>query len=727
MGNSIFGIGISGLNAAQIGMTTTGHNISNANTAGFHRQQAVQMTNIPMFTGAGFIGQGVQTDTVKRIYNQFLDLQVSEAQTKVSRFESYSAQVKQIDNLLADVNSGLSPSLQDFFAAVNDVAATSASVPSRQSMLSGAEAMISRLQGLSTRMTEMRDSVNSQIRASVELINSYATQIADLNERIAYATSASNANQPPNDLLDQRGELIANLNKEIKTTVLVQDDGSANVFIGSGQPLVMGQQPMTLSAVASNMDPERLEVGLVAGSSSVILGSSLVGGGNLSGLLAYRSETLDMAQNALGRVAMGLAQTFNDQHRLGQDLNDNPGGDFFTVPVPKVISKLGNPAGLTAAVTVSDVSKLTVEDYNLQWNGAAWVLNKVSNGAAVTMTGTGTAADPFVADGLSIVVGGVPAAGNGFQIQPTRNGARDIALAISDTSKIAAAAPIKTAAAFSTNTGSGKISAGVVNSFNNKVTITLNGAGNAYTAVDTVTGATLASNVAYASPATVAFNGWQVTLTGAGANSTFVVDNLVSSKTSGAGTVSVTAPMAPNTQLRQPDPDLRDPVQIVFDNPPTTFHVVGATTGSPVAGLTFTEGSPISFNGWTVKITGTPAAGDTFSIDPNTNGVADNRNALLLAGLQTKNTLANGTTTFQGTYSQMVSMVGNKANEVKVNGAAQQTLLAQATQAQQSMSGVNLDEEAANLVRFQQAYQASGKMIQIASTMFDTLISLGGR
>lgn len=726
MGNSIFGIGISGLNAAQLGMTTAGHNISNANTAGFHRQQVVQMTNIPMFSGAGFIGQGVTIDTVKRVYNQFLDLQVTEAQTKVSRFESYSAQVMQLDNLLADVNSGLSPSLQDFFAAVNDVAATPASVPSRQSMLSGAEAMISRIQGLNTRMTEMRDSVNSQIRASVELINSYATQIADLNERIAYASSASNTKQPPNDLLDQRDQLVSNLNKEIKSTVLVQDDGSFSVFIGSGQPLVVGMKAMTLSAVASNMDPERLEVGLVAGSSAVTLGSSLVGGGNLSGLLAYRSETLDMAQNALGRVAMGLAQTFNDQHRLGQDLNDNPGGDFFTMPVPKVISKLGNPAGLTAAVTVNDVGKLTVEDYNLQYNGANWVLSKVSNGATVTMTGTGTAADPFVADGLSIVVGGVPAAGNGFQVQPTRNGARDISVAISDTSKIAAAAPIKTAAALSTNTGSGKISAGSVNSFNDKVTITVNALGTAYSVVDNVTGATLAKDVA-GLPGAISFNGWSATIAGAAAGSTFVVDNLNSSKTSGAGTISVTAPMAPNTQLHLPDPHLKDSVQIVFDNPPTTFHVVGATTGSPVAALTYTDGSPISFNGWTVKINGTPAAGDTFSIDPNPNGVADNRNALLLAGLQTKNTLANGTTTFQGTYSQMVSMVGNKANEVNVNGMAQQTLLAQATQAQQSMSGVNLDEEAANLVRFQQAYQASGKMIQIASTMFDTLISLGGR
>jgi len=148
MGQSIYGIGVSGLNAAQIGLTTTGHNISNANTAGFHRQESVQMTNIPQFTGAGFIGQGVQVDTIKRVYNEFLDNQVSNAQTKVSYYDSYNAQVTQLDTVLADVNSGLSPALQDFFAAVNDVSANPSSVPSRQSMVSSAQAMITRIQGL---------------------------------------------------------------------------------------------------------------------------------------------------------------------------------------------------------------------------------------------------------------------------------------------------------------------------------------------------------------------------------------------------------------------------------------------------------------------------------------------------------------------------------------------------------------------------------------------------
>lgn len=651
MGYSIYSIGLSALNAAQVGMSTTGHNISNATTAGFHRQEATQVTNIPQYTGAGFLGQGVHVDTVKRIYSEFLDTQVLQTQASFSRFDSYNAQASQIDNLLADVNSGMSPALQDFFTAVNDVSGTPSSAPSRQTVLSGAQAMVTRIQGLATRMTEMRDGINTQVRNSVELINSLTLRIADLNQQVAIGTTFG---QPPNDLLDQREQLIAELNKEVQVSVIKQDDGSLNIFIGSGQPLVLGTKAMTLSASPSTYDPERLEVGLVVGNAAAVLDSSMLQGGNLSGLLAYRSEVLDMAQNALGRVAMGLTQTFNDQQKLGQDLNGDLGENFFTALSPKQpIAKHGNAAGLTATLTVSDVSKLTTEDYNLQWNATAgaWQLTTAKSGAPVAMTGSGVPGDPFIADGMSIEVTGAPNDGNGFQLQPTRNAASEINVAITDTAKIAAATPIRTAATLATNSGTGIISAGTVNA-----------------------------------------------------------------------TPVVPDPAHPSTDL-----NLKQPVMITFIDA-THFNVDDVTAGVPGvpidANVDYTPGASISYNGWTVQIAGAPATNDTFTIGPTINGVTDNRNVLLLAGLQTKNTLANGTATFQGTYSQMVSMVANKTNEAQVNGKAQQTLLEQATQTQQSLSGVNLDEEAANLLRYQQAYQAAGKMIQIVGTLFDTLLNL---
>lgn len=661
--SGILSIGITGLQAAQVGLSTTGHNISNASTPGYNRQEIVQSANTPLGTGSGFIGQGTNVTTVKRIYSQYLDNQVQSAQTQGAYLDTYSAQISQIDNMLADPAAGLSPALQSFFSGVQDVAANPASVPSRQSMISAANALVTRFQTLNGRLQEMRDGVNSQISASVDSIDAYAKQIASVNQQIVLAQAGSNG-QPPNDLLDQRDQLIADLNKEINVSVVKQSDGSYNVFMGKGQALVVGAQPFTLAALPSPDDPGNLAVAYVGNGTPSFLQNDSLNGGNLGGLLAFRSETLDAAQNGLGRVAIGLAQTFNDQHRLGQDLNGALGTDFFNISAPKVIPNTA-PAGASAAVTISDVSALTTSDYRLNYNGTSggWSLFDVTKNQNVTWTsGNGSAANPYKADGLSVVVSAptvippaVIAPDASFMIQPTRNGASDISVAISDTAKIAAAAPINTTPAFIndpvkgtvfTNTGTGKISAESV------------------TAVD-------------------------------GTN-----------------------PLADIT--------------LTFDSANKQFNITG---GSPAtlaydpatdAGKTFT----LTQNGWSIDITlsgiplsGTPA--DSFVIQRNTTGVSDSRNALLLAGLQTKNTLAGSTASYQSAYSQIVSSVGVKARDVSVTAQAQASLITQSQSAQQSLSGVNLDEEAANLLRYQQAYQASGKLMQIASTLFDTLLALG--
>ncbi|MBU0592510.1 MAG: flagellar hook-associated protein FlgK [Gammaproteobacteria bacterium] len=663
MSDGIFGISITGLRAAQMGLTTAGHNITNASTPGYNRQEIVQSTNTPLYTGAGFLGQGTNVSTVKRVYSQFLDNQVQSAQTKSSYLDTYYAQISQLDNMLADPSAGLSPALQDFFSGVNDAAANPASVPSRQSMLSSSDALVSRFQALDQRFREIRNGVNSQITSSVSLINSYAQQIATLNHQVVIAEAGGNG-QPPNDILDQRDKLIADLNKEINVSVVKQDNGSYNVFMGKGQALVVGQQAMTLKAMPMPDDPESMGVAYVNyGGSAQMLSSDSLDGGSLGGLLAFRSETLDKAQNELGRVAIGLAQTFNDQHRLGQDLNGDLGGYYFNVrgasgasgqnafPSAKVVSNAQNSTPVLPlvatppAVTLTDVTSVTTSDYRLVQTAGGFTLTRLSDNTALFSN----AALPQTVDGLTIAAPVNTSAGDGWLIQPTRDGAKDISVAIRDTAKIAAAAPIRTAAT-DANTGSGKISAGVVN-----------------------------------------------------------------------------PPPPTNVNLQQA-------VTITFHTPyDGQFDVTGTGAGLPANNQVYTEGADITYNGWTVQINGTPAANDSFTVGPNTGGVADNRNALLLAGLQTKNTLGKDssvvgsepTATYQSAYSQIVSSIGVKSRDISVTGQAQASLVAQTQQAQQSMSGVNLDEEAANLLRYQQAYQASGKMMEIATTLFDTLLSLG--
>lgn len=649
---SSYSIGVSALATAQAGLLVTEHNISNVNTPGFHRQQTVQSTNIPQYSGIGFLGQGVQVVTVKRIYSQMLDGQLMQAQTQSSQLETYYAQIKQLDNMLADPSAGVSPALQEFFNGVHDVATSPASIPSRQAMLSGAQTLVARFQAINQRFTEIRDGVNSEIRSSVGVVNSYAQQIASLNQQIGIAQGAAGEQQPANDLLDQRDQLIADLNQIIKVSTVKQDDGSLNVFIGNGQTLVLGAQSFTMGAAPSLEDPERIDVGVSYGGSTILLPKGSLNGGSLGGLLAFRDETLDPAQNALGRSAIGLAQTFNDQHRLGMDLQGQLGGYFFNVagptgvsgqnavPYAKVVANTNNSVqtalGLPV-VTLSNVSNVTTSDYTLSYSAAGYSLTRQSD--KVVLFANQTLPQTVAADGLTIAAPTTaPANGDSWLLQPTRNGARDIGVAISDTAKIAAAAPIVTRSTF-TNTGSGTISAGSVN-----------------------------------------------------------------------------MPPPPNANLLQP-------VTITFTSS-TTFDVTGTGTGNPT-GVVFTPGANITYNGWTVQISGTPATGDSFAVSTNAGGVADNRNALLLGGLQTQNTLAGGTTTYQGAYSQLVSFVGNKTREVEVTGKAQANLVLHTQQAQQAMSGVNLDEEAANLMRYQQAYQAAGKMLQISTSLFDVLLGLG--
>lgn len=631
MQTGIYNLGIGGLAAAQAGLVATGHNIANASTAGYRRQSIDQAALPALSTGSGFMGQGVQVTSVVRAYSQSLETQLSQAQSQASYFSTYQAQMAQIDNVVADATAGLSPALQAFFASTQTVASNPADVASRQSLLSAGSTLTARFNALASRFDELQSGVNTQISATVKNVNTLAQQVATLNDRIL--AQQQNPQQQPNDLLDQRDALISQLNKLTGATSVQQSDGSINVVVGTGQSLVVGHQAMTLGALQSPEDPRQTVVGYSISGNSVPLGDNAFQGGSLGALLAFRTNDLNTAQNALGQVAVGLTQTFNDQHQLGQDLNGVAGVNFFKPLTPDVIARSTNSGSAVVSASVSDATALTASDYRLSYTGTGYTVTRLADN-----TVTAYASLPQTIDGLTIsLASGAAASGDSFLIEPTRSAARNMAMNITNGAQIAAAAPMRAAAA-NANTGSGTISAGTVN-----------------------------------------------------------------------------APPPQNANIRQP-------VTLTF-TAAGTFSVSGTGTGNPV-GVAYTAGSDISYNGWTVQIAGTPAVGDVFTIGPNSGGVADGRNALRLGGLQTQNMLSSGTASYQGVYSQMVSQVGSKTQQVNVMVETQNTLAQQATVAQQSVSGVNLDEEAANLLRYQQAYQAAGKMIQIAQSLFQSILQI---
>ncbi|HEX2604951.1 MAG TPA: flagellar hook-associated protein FlgK [Oxalicibacterium sp.] len=642
----IFSIAQSGLAAAQAGLATTSHNISNQGVTGYNRQQIIQSAAPGQNYGFGYIGNGTTVDTIKRVYDSFLTTQINTVQANKSQYDTYYAQIGQINNMLADSTSGLAPSMQNFFTAIQNMVADPSGAAARQSVLSAGQTLAARFQSMDSQLRNLQDDVNQQIQGSVTNINSYAQQIAQLNLSIARAQSTG---QPPNDLLDQRDQLVSQLSQESKVTV-VEQDGNYNVFIGNGQPLVVGSQTSQLITMSSPTDIARTEVGYQnANGSIVMLPEGSLTGGNLGGLFTFRSQTLDATQNQLGRIAVGMADTFNAQHKLGIDINGAAGGDFFSVATPVVSGSTRNTGSAVIDASISSVAALTASDYRLSYDGTNYSVTRLSDNQSVYSGATFPAA-PI--DGVQFTqTSGTMAAGDQFLVRPTINGATDFDVLISNTNLIAAATPIRTGAP-TTNTGTGSISAGSIDA--------------------SYTSATVAT---------------PVTLTYA----------------SGTGTLSG----FPATL----------PVTVTVNGASTTY-----AAGAPVP---YTAGATIAFGGVQLQISGAPNNGDTFTVSANTNGTGDNRNILALGALQNTKTLLNGSADYNAAYGQIVSSIGNKTREMQVNSDSQKQLLTSLQAAQQSESGVNLDEEATNLIRYQQAYQASGKVMQVVSELFDTLLSLG--
>ena len=753
---------LSGLNASQLGIATTEHNISNASTPGYSRQQTLPAARLGQQNGSGFIGQGVDVQGVTRIYDQYLSAQLLQEQSQATFLTTYYTALKQIDNLVADPTAGASPAMQSFFDAMSAVSNNPESVPARQTLLGNAQFAVDRFQAINQRMTDIANGLNGQITSSVNAINSYAQQISVLNGSIRRAIAAIPVQQP-NDLLDQRDQLINQLNQEIKTTQVPQADGTVSVFVGNGQTLVLGDQAMKLQAITSPSDPNKLDIAYLRNGQTLTMQQSSIQGGNLGAYLTFRDQSLEPTRNALGRVALGLATSINQQNQLGQDLNGALGLNLFTAATPRVIPNANNNAASgVPTVTIANVSGLTTSDYQLTFNGGtSYTLLRLSDN-----TTTNYASLPQTVDGMTIAAPATVTAGDTFLIRPTANGARDIALATNDPAKIAAAVPMR-ATALTTNTGTGKISTGVIAApgtnvmagatgaiydfslagqnatftvdgvavtVNQNVTVAGTGTGAGTLAAAIQAGLTAAGLTSYSASAAPAA-GLQITHLGStnavaitNANATAIANGIANSAgtpapTYTAATVTpaftLTYTSATNTLTGFP---AALPVTVTNNTvqPPTTIaYAAGAS-------VTYTAGATVSFGGASFTLTGTPVNNDKFTVSPNTNATGDNRNILLMSAMQTQNLMANGTASFQGVYGQLVGDVGAKTSELSVTSLAQTNMAAQTVAAQQAVSGVNLDEEAANLMRYQKAYQAAAKAMQIANTLFDSVLAIGG-
>ncbi len=617
---------VSGLLAFQRALDVTSHNISNVNTPGYSRQRVELGTRPAQPYGYGWLGQGVGVQTTRRMFDDFVALQARGTSSSLQHLDVYASSAERLNNMFGDSTNGLTATLQKFVNAFQGVANSPASVPARQVLLSEANTLQQRLQYFDSRLSAMDEEVNFTLKGEVAEINALAQGIAKLNQDISSGI-ARTGGQPPNDLLDQRDRLLDELAQKVSVNTVKQDGGAVNVFIGSGQPLVLGAVASEVATTQDPFDPTKLGIAMRTSSGQIDITRS-ISGGSVGGLLDFRDEQLDPAHNALGRISVALTDLVNSQHREGVDLSGELGGDFFAIGDVETLASSLNGGSGTVNVEIADVKGLTQRDYILEFSGTSWALRYADTGAAVPMTGTGAPGDPFVADGLEFEVGGTPDAGDEFLIRPTRAAVADLQVLISDPSEIAAAAPIRTAVGTG-NTGSGAISAGEV--------------------------------------------------------------------------------------IDVEDANLLDDVTIEFTSA-TTYSIDGG------ADIAYVPGDAIEYNGWRVEITGTPAADDTFTISRNTNGTGDNRNALLLAKELDSPVLNNGTTSLSAGVGQFVGAIGVATKQAQVNRDAQAIVHEENLATQDSVAGVNLDEEAANLLKYQQAYQAAAQLIRVADTLFQTLL-----
>ena len=627
-----------------------------------------QSTALAVNTGGLSLGQGTQVTAVERLFSASMTSQVLSAKSDLAATDAYASQITQINNMLSSSGSNLSAAMQSYFSTMQGVVADPSSNAARQTMAASAENVSTQFQSAYSQLDQINSSVNQSISTAVDQVNGYTSQIADINKQIL-ATGGSNA------LLDQRDKLVSQLSQYVK----VSESGtgaSYRLATGAGQTLVSNQQSYQLGTQVSADDPSRLSIGLKTGSGIQAIPESQLQGGSLGGLLNLQTGALDTAYNKLGQLATSFGQTVNAQQALGQDLAGNAAGsasfasNLFTVADPTVAASARNSSGsptVGAALTAPSYSNghfssdLTGSDYQLSADSAGGLtLTRLSDNKAWT------------------------------------------GATVSDINTALATEP----QGFTLNASSGTFAAGdsylIQPTRHGAEGISANGAISANPSL-----------IAAASPIGV------------------------SGSTANTGSITATASVQPGYNASGLGSGLTLSVDAsgVSGFPAGTVTVTqGGTTNSyPIAGAStavpFTSGAAYTFaaasgtpSGLSLTLSGTPPATgtDTLTVAPNKAATSDASNLRQIANLQQQATT--GGVSFQQSYAGLVSNIGAKAQAAASQQTTQGAVLDQAVSARDALSGVNLDEEAANLIKYQQAYQAAAKIIQVDQQMFDSLL-----
>ena len=648
---SLLNVGSRALLANQAALQTAGHNIANVSTPGYSRQTVVLQTVQGQFTGGGYIGKGVDVQTIQRNHSELLTRQSTAASAVDAGDTVRMDRLRQLQEVFSGGASGIGASINDMMNALSDVVSAPTDLTARSVALTRMDETAARMRDASQRLDEIGYTVAEQLKGSMVAVNSLAKNIAGINEQIARAKGNG---QPANDLLDQRDQLIRELNQHIQTSQVAADDGTVSVFVAGSQPLVLGNQAATLSID----DPIDFGAGsgkkvlsfLAPGSSTKVeLNESMLGGGQVAGLLRFQNNDLAEGRNLLGRMAIAISESMNTQNRLGLTLNGQPGENLFApISLGNATPSNFNTSTATMALTVADPTALQASSYTVSFTaGDAGSVTRHSDGKVFNFTDAASMANVFASQGLGITLSGPPNSGDRFMINSLQGAAAELQALQYSPTDLAAANPVN-AAMGATNGGSLQLAS--------------------LKATGPIT------QPATGSPVTIAFT--------AGSPATY----------------SATVPGPP---------------------------VATIATGN------YVSGEKIAINGWEIALQGAPKSGDTVTVGNATDSQygdwykRDTGNASALMALRDVPMFDNAT--LADGFASAMAQVGTRTQSAQFAAELSSSIAANLERDRTAVAGVNLDEEAARLIQYQQAYQASAKMIQIAQNIFDTLIQGLGR
>lgn len=646
---SLLNIGSRAMTASYTALQTTGHNIANASVQGYSRQRVELSTAEGQNTGAGYLGRGVDVQSVSRAHDVYLTREAASTRSLAAMDRARMESLRRMEEVFTPGELGIGHAAGQFLNSMVDLASRPADDATRQVVLARAAEVADRFAGASQRMDAIQDDIQAALTDGVVRVNALAESISRINQKVV---SMRGESQAPLDLLDERDRLIGQLSEHVQISTVTGDDGAVAVFVAGGRPLVMGVATRTLSVVDDPLDARRVALAMSEGEATRILDNEFLAGGEMSGLLRFQNEDLMRGRALLGQMASSMVGVVNQQQSFGLDLNGQAGGDLFfdfhdsssqgrlaTVHAASTNIGTGSPPTLS----VSDPRKLQASEYLLSYDdaGAQWVLTD-------SVTGTRTAASLAANLGFALTIPPATPTTDRFLLQPVTYAAGLMQRVLDNASGLAAASPV-TADASSANHGTASIASLKMTQSDAPV---------------------IASSTPPAGPVVLEFTE--------------------------ANTVTVT-----------PAP-------------------TGVTTP-----LTWTPGSPLSVGGVDILLNGRPAVGDRFTITKTTQPRQNNTNALALVALREttfvgRDAAGGGGNTITDAYAAAMADVG-----VRVQGAATSSEISTAVAEQAELrrsadAGVNLDEEAARLLQHQQAYQASAKVLQVAQSVFDTLLQAAG-